>query len=938
MSRSRANTPGQPVRIAWLACISLILAVAAAAAGPTRPLTFHDLMKFRAIERPVLSEDGTVVAYATQPDRGDGEGLVHHLASGRVFKVERGGQPAISKDSRWVAMTTKVPFAAADKPAKERPKPGMALVDAGSGAIVHVDNVERFAFSEDGRWLAYVHPAPEAAKKSETTDALLDGQETKPDTTDRKAGGTLKLRNLASGVDHDIAFVAAFTFDRPSKYLAYVVSDRDGKGNGVYYRELSEPSRPGEIARAEEGKYEALTWTREGSRLAFLSSGEPKKGQPQPPATLCIWDGDARRGAEVVAPGQAPKGWTLPLKNDLAWSRDGKRLFFGFKPGEAQGAPPSMNQAPKGDADPYDVDALLAKAEVDVWHWNDPRIIPQQKRVWDREKDRTYRAVLHVESKRVVPLADQDVPDVELPENDRFALASSDVPYQKQTTWGERQRDIYLVDLAAGSRKLVVPALGDSATLTPDGRTVLYYAGGHWHAYDCETGSTRNLTGALNVTLFDEENDTPSSPRSYGTGGWVDDGAAVLVYDRYDIWQVPLRAGEPINLTAGEGRRRQVTFRALRLDPERRSYRASERLLLSAYHNREKAHGFYAAVVGKPGVEARIDEKRRFRFLSKASAADVVMYTRESYTEFPDVWVSDTAFEQPKRVSDVNPQTADFAWGSAELVEWSSMDGVPLQGVLIKPGNYEAGKRYPVIVYFYERQSQRLYEFNETVVNHRPSFPVYTGAGYAIFLPDVVFDIGRPGMSMVKCLVPGVQKLIDMGVADPKAIGLHGHSWGGYGTAYVVTQTNIFAAAIAGAPVANMTSAYGGIRWESGLARQFQYEQTQSRIGGSLWDYPERYIENSPLFFADRVQTPLLIQHGDDDGAVPWYQAIEMYLALRRFGKDAIYLQYRGEPHHLRKYPNKIDYAIRMKEYFDHYLKGEPAPEWISKGVPYRGK
>jgi len=269
----------------------------------------------------------------------------------------------------------------------------------------------------------------------------------------------------------------------------------------------------------------------------------------------------------------------------------------------------------------------------------------------------------------------------------------------------------------------------------------------------------------------------------------------------------------------------------------------------------------------------------------------------------------------------------------------STLKSVNLLGaVLIKPGNYNPGKRYPVFVYFYRFFTQRLYEFNQIVVNHRPCFPFYASNGYAVFLPDIRFEVGHPGFSATKCLVPGVQKLIDMEIADPEAIGLHGHSWSGYQTAFVVTQTNIFAAAIAGAPVSNMTSAYSGIRWGSGLARQFQYEKSQSRIGGNLWEFPELYIENSPVFFATRIQTPLLIMFGDNDGAVPWYQGIELYLAMRRLGKDCIFLQYRGEPHHLQKYPNKLDYSIRMKEYFDHYLKGKAAPEWIKKGVPYRGK
>ncbi len=257
---------------------------------------------------------------------------------------------------------------------------------------------------------------------------------------------------------------------------------------------------------------------------------------------------------------------------------------------------------------------------------------------------------------------------------------------------------------------------------------------------------------------------------------------------------------------------------------------------------------------------------------------------------------------------------------------------------MIKPGNYIPGKRYPVLVYYYEIFSDRLYQFNQPAIGHRPPFAYYTSNDYVIFLPDVRYDIGIPGMSAVKCLVPGVQKLIDMGIADPKGIGLHGHSWSGYQTLYAITQTNIFSAAVAGAAVANMTSAYGGIRLESGLARPFQYEKTQSRIGKTLWERRDLYIDNSPLFFADRIQTPTLMEFGDEDDAVPYLQGLEMYIAMRRLGKNAILLQYRKEPHHLKKSANKLDYTIKMKEYFDHYLKGGKPADWITKGVPYRGK
>jgi len=385
-------------------------------------------------------------------------------------------------------------------------------------------------------------------------------------------------------------------------------------------------------------------------------------------------------------------------------------------------------------------------------------------------------------------------------------------------------------------------------------------------------------------------------------------------------------------LTGGDGRERQVRYRIEELDEDKLFYTQGEKVLLSAYYDQLKHHGFYHAEIGATFVDKRMEDKKRYRIIAKARDADILIFTREDFREFPDVWASDSGLNRPKRLTNENPQLADFALGEPQLVEWQSLDGTPLQGVLIKPGNSQEGKRYPVLVYFYRFFSQRMYHFNEMVVNHRPNFPLYTSNGYAVFLPDVRFDVGTPGASATKALVPGVQKLVDMGIADPNAIGLHGHSWSGYQAAFVITQTHIFKAAVAGAPVSNMTSAYSGIRLGTGLARQFQYEAGQSRIGASMWERRDLYIENSPVFFADRIQTPLLIQFGDIDEAVPWQQGIELYLAMRRLDKDVIFLQYFDEPHHLKKYPNKLDYTLKMMEYFDHYLKGKPAPAWMTEG------
>ncbi len=551
--------------------------------------------------------------------------------------------------------------------------------------------------------------------------------------------------------------------------------------------------------------------------------------------------------------------------------------------------------------------------------------------------------MVHLKTGRVVALADLEMPQVLPSENPHVAAGTSDVPYLKEITWNGQFSDLYVVDLKTGERHQVARRVGGrrsrSGSMSPDGRFVIFYNEGDWQLYDVKKRELKNVTAGLGVPFADEDHDYPMDPPGYGLSEWLDDSSAVFVYDKYDIWRIATDGSEPACLTAGEGRKSDTVFRVIDLDPEEETIAPDARLLLEAYHDLEKHDALYS-IMPAGGEMRRLygTGKHSIGVVAKAKKTDRILFTRERYDEFPDLWTSNVEFEEPKRLTDANPQIADFAWGSAELVEWSSADGIPLQGILIKPGNYEPGKRYPVLVYYYRFFSQRLNLFNEPVVNHRPSFPLYASNGYAVFLPDIRFEVGQPGFSATKCLVPGIQKLVDMGIADPDAVGLHGHSWSGYQTAFVITQTNIFAAAVAGAPVSNMTSAYSGIRWGTGLARQFQYEKSQSRIGGSLWEKPELYIENSPVFFADRIETPLLIQFGDEDGAVPWYQGIELYLACRRLDKNCIMLQYRGEPHHLKKYPNKLDYSIKMKEFFDHWLKGEPAPAWMTEGVPYRGE
>jgi len=393
----------------------------------------------------------------------------------------------------------------------------------------------------------------------------------------------------------------------------------------------------------------------------------------------------------------------------------------------------------------------------------------------------------------------------------------------------------------------------------------------------------------------------------------------------------------PRNLTEGVGRERDLRFRYVQLDDEQESIPVDEPMLLSAFDRTTKAFGYYRDAVrgsDRPQRLVMLDERFGFR-LSKAEDADVVVFTRESFRQFPDLWASDLSFRDMRKLSDANPQMAEYRWGTAELVHWRSTDGTPLDGILYKPDGFDPSQRYPMMVYFYETMSDNLHGFQQPGPGGSSvSVSFYVSRGYVVFVPDIHYRIGHPGESALDCVVPGVLSVLAMGFVDPERIGVQGHSWGGYQIAYLVTQTNIFAAAEAGAPVSNMTSAYGGIRWGTGMSRMFQYERTQSRIGATLWDAEPLYIENSPLFRANKIETPVLMLHNDDDSAVPWYQGIEFFVALRRLGKPVWLLNYNGEPHGLVKYQNRKDFAVRMQQFFDHYLKGAPEPVWMAEGVP----
>jgi dipeptidyl aminopeptidase/acylaminoacyl peptidase len=903
-----------------------------------RPLDHSDYDLWNRVQNDVVSRDGRWLAYRLVPGDGDARVIIRALRGDASMTVERGKRPTFSADSRFVVMGI-APMEEAVKAAREAkkgkkgkdgPKDSLAIVDLGDLSVVRIADVKSFELPEDaGGWVAYrLEKSDEMAGDSaETPEAEAEGEEAAEENEAAEAprtddGTTLVLRALGSGEESRMSFVADYAFADDGSVLYYAASGEDGAADGVFRVEDGSAEEP---VTTGEGRYLKLAVSGDGA-VAFVTDRDDRDAEA--PA-FALYVSANRAEPTVVAAGAAglPDGWAPSRNGDVSFSDSGRRVFFGT----------ATAPEPEEDDDTPDDE----KVSVDIWNWRDPYLQPMQLLQADSERKRSYEAVLDIASGAVTQLATTDLPNVTVAEkgDGAVALGVSGLPYRQLISWDGRYADLYLVDVSDGSRTMVGEKVRGRAQLSPDGRYVTWWDGfaKSWFAYDVASGQTHDLTGALDVGFYDVLDDHPDALRSYGNAGWTENDGAFVVYDRYDIWMIdPTGASAPRNVTEGVGRRTDTRFRYLDLDRDDPFIPADGDVYLTAFQLHTKASGIYRdRFEGSREPSRLVMDDAQISGVRRAEDADVFVYRRSTFRDSPDIWTTDEDFRDGRRVTDANPQQADYSWGTAELVEWNSNDGIPLQGILYKPDDFDAAKRYPMMVYFYERMSDGLHRYIVPAAGSSSiNLSFYVSRGYLVFVPDIPYRIGYPGESALDAVVPGVLELVDRGFVDRDHIGVQGHSWGGYQISYMVTRTDLFAAAEAGAPVSNMISAYGGIRWGSGMSRMFQYEHTQSRIGGSLWEKPLRYIENSAIFTADKIRTPLLMMHNDKDTAVPWYQGIELFVALRRLGQPVWMFNYNGEPHGLRKKQNRKDWAVRMQQFFDYYLKGAPAPVWLEEGVP----
>ena len=920
-----------------------------AASGPTtldkRAMTVVDYAKWRSIRDVAISDDGAWASYGYQQRRVDDTLFLKNLTGSAEWTVPRASRSQFSDDSKWVAYFI-VEAQRANAPETDAPQNGPArleLRNLASGTTQAWDNVASFAFSK-GSAALMIRKARAGAPPDAAAGRGGGGRGGRGAAAPARVDGTdLILHHLRDATDELIGSVSSAEFNKPGTMLAYTVSATGGDGNGVFVLSTTNWQRRAlDNARAD---YTRLTWDDSGTSIAALR-GTDRRGFTEKENALVAYVGlESAEPATFVFDRKAlsglPDSMVISEKGTLSWSPDHSRIFVGLKPQEA--SPPRRDSTT----------AVEPTGNVDVWHWKDRYIQPVQMVRAQQDRNRTFTASVLLAQKKVVPLADERMDRVQVTRDGAWAIGQDDKDHVDD--WKPQLADVYRVNTTTGERTPVLKAQERSLGLSPDGKYFLYWKDKQVWAYDVAANKHLAITQSAPVSFVNAENDYVGEKPAYGISGFTKDGKSVILDHEYDLWLVSLDGSTmPRNLTNGVGTKSGVRFRYVRLEPDDNAPAAagfgggggggraggnggtvdlSKPVLLSAFNEQDKKAGYYR--LDGDQLTKLVFEDRNFGRPIKAKNADRVLVTRETFVEFPDYWVTNSRFENPTRLTEANPQQAQFKWGHRILIDYKDKDGHKLQGTLAIPDDYQPGQKLPMLVYFYEKLSDQQNHYEVPRYASAPQYADYVSNGYLVLLPDIYYHTGRSHTDMLNSVEAAVKRVEDLGYADPKRVGLHGGSYSGQGGAYISTQSKMFAAIAIRAAAVDLIADFNQL-WKTTGTNQHRYDTYgQGRFGTNPYDNLSLFMDQSAVFHAQTMNTPLLIFQGTNDGSTEWLQGVEFYNALRFLKKPVIFLSYEGEGHGFTRYDNQYDVEVRMHQFYDHYLKGAPAVEWIANGVPF---
>ncbi len=960
------------VALSWVALAAAPPQAAAQTAGPSiqveaqpradsgKVLTIDDYSRWRTISDEGISSDGRWVTWVyrfTNVARDDEKPELHlrNVETDEEITIANASSGQFSPDGRWIAYRVdSIPPAGGVRGRAGSDEEGPAQGGRGGASEAqHRVELRELATGETQAW----HDMQSVTFNQTSTFALVrnraSGGGRGPGGGPRgggagggagSGGSDAILHELATGRGRLLGSVGDAVFDRAGDMLAYTVDAEIKDGNGLFVVDLE--SGATHVLDNDSRGYGQLSWNDAGTGLAVLKGETVPKLRERANMLLVVPDvrtalGDpTRRPAtlDTTATGFT-RGWVISERAPLTWSEDGARVFLG-----------AMPQTPA--ADTVRVESSDTTANVDIWSTTDRVIQSVQMARANSDRNFTYRGSFDVRTGAYVALNDSTLRDLEVSVDGRWAVGRDQRAYVSD--WKPSRVDVYRVDTATGERTLMfegLPTGRGSSGISPDGSTFWFWNDDRFQAYDLATGTTTTL-GTDAPVFADTTYDHPGALPAWGMAGFTADGKSLIVEDRYDLWTLPLDGSGATNITGGFGFENRVALRLVRpapIDPlaSRRvrtgdEYDLSQPVTLSAFGELTKEAGFYSLRGG--ALTEIVYDDAMYDTPEKAAHADRFLFTRQTFTESPDLRVSGPDFSGAERITDSNPQQSEYRWGHDVLFDFADRHGHPLQGLIWLPDDYQVGEQRPVLVTFYEKNSQILnrYPMPELFVSvGRPAIEAVS-RGYIVMIPDIYYNTGSSHEDQLDGVESATRKLVELGYADPDRIGLHGHSYGGEGAAYIGTRSTLFAAVAAGAGVTDLytdfSQQWGWSYQNSGGSGQNgnqYYIYGQGRWGASPWEIPDVYRDQSALSHADKAAQPFLIMHGTADPTVSFNESLKFFNALRFNEKTAFLLAYPDEGHHLSKLGNRIDFTTRFFQFFDHYLRDAPAPSWITDGIPF---
>ena len=903
---------------------ALTVAAAAQSKPPAGPADWGQWESLIPQARGGLSPDGKWLAYGINRSNRDNELRVTNIANGATKVAAFGTKPAFSADSSWVAYSVGYSEAQEDTLRRQK-KPiqrKLGLLNLSSGEVATIDAVEAFAFNAQGTHLAMRRYPPERQGPP---------PETPPADDAGAPGATLIVRELASGRDMTFGNVSEYAWQDKGPLLAFALNADDKTGNGVHLYDPSTGSL--RVLDSAAAVYTAVVWRRDADDLVVLRSKTEEQREGAAFVALA-WTGLPGAATPRVFDFTMHQGFPAAMRTVSfrrpSWSEDGAIVFLGIGRWDDKIQPAKKSTTNGDGAAPEE-----EPATVDVWHSRDIDVMPRQKIAARTDRQRNLLCAWHPADGRFVQLGKEPTEQVTPIKRTHLAYAVNWASYAMDRTIGRPAADLSLVDTNSGERIAVRERVQDGyVQASPGGRYLLFFQADHYWTIDTRTKAVTNITKTAQTTFVNRESDaTVKQKPPFGVAGWATSDEAVVLYDKFDLWRVAADGSGATRLT--DGAVEQVRHRYVRLDPDDEWIETAKPITVSLFGVWTKKSGYGRIPPGGGAAQRLIWDDKSVGGLARAKDADVYAFVTQGYDDSPDAFVAGADFRDARQVTKTNEHQAKFAWGRSETIEYKNDRGERLQAALYYPAGYEPGRKYPMVVYMYERLSDGVHLYFSPSDRDVYNTSVFTSSGYVVLRPDIVFRPRDPGVSVKECVEAAVRRVIAMGIADPARVGTIGHSWGGFDSAYLATHSTMFAASIAGAPITNLVSNYGSHHFSSGIAETDHIETGQQRMEVPIYEDLPAYIRNSAVFNIHNMKTPLMIMFGENDGTVFWHQGIEVYNIARRAKKDVVLLAYAGEDHGLRKKANQIDYQRRILQWFGHYLKNEPAAPWIVNGLSF---